>query len=389
MPTSQPSSEENPSTTEPATKPGWLDIAWNKLDVAWVGAFFLAFGYLWLWQYCRAEGVPLRVHGEALGRLVPWMAAAGLAYALGLAVMVGMPVMALRAKGIFGDRSVGEALTPRHLEGDDPWRAKHRALLRVIAGPAAAGVLFFIAGIALGWEATSLVFAALGATVAVQLLVLRSWKDERATPFRGELMMDAVVVAWLFWAALLLIPSFIWIVLTRAMPMPAFWFIKWCLIILSVIGIFGLTMTLMSMDAREMRHRFKSSVLMVLLGGLVVSCIPPMSESLGRMALQAMNLGGNLGVVIELSEDGWKNLPPLDRVRRVDGQQTVKARLILDTGGELYLRPACLSGLAAASQRTVIVPWDDVVALHHTKITCDEAVPFMDILSHIQPVPTG
>lgn len=87
-----------------------ISFQWFATNLALLSIASLAIGYLWLLSYAQAEGIPLRVHGDGVGALVPWLAGTAASLLATPAVLLGTTAAMIRLPVLTDDASLHDYL---------------------------------------------------------------------------------------------------------------------------------------------------------------------------------------------------------------------------------------------------------------------------------------
>lgn len=317
-----------------------ISFQWFVGNLALFSIASLAIGYLWLLSYARAEGIPLRVHADGVGVLVPWVAGTAAALLATPAGLLAMIAAMIRLPMLNGDASLHDFLRSVIWKGSaDDGAMRMRISFWAFGAPMFVSASVLILRVAYDWPGHTSVWF-IGCALIAAALAFRSlhrnatlvtpWWNSCSNYLMASLFVTGMGVgvpvgfmamfgisSGIAFAATLLLGGFIW----------------WMIVSLIAFG---------------KRQRLPEAIRGLALGSLaillVASAFPSVAASFAAASLRAMGLGGTT-IDLRLHTQG--------QARVDDGRY----RLVLDTGSQLYVRRCD----ARADQQGVdIIAWASV-----------------------------
>lgn len=326
------------ATADSAPSP--ISFQWFATNVALLSIASLAIGYLWLLSYARAEGIPLRVHGDGVGALVPWLAGTAASVLATPAVLFGMTAAAMRLPVLTDDASLHDYLRSIRWKGSaDDGAMRMRISFWAFGVPLFVATCVVFLHILRGWHGQAWIWI-IACAVVVSCAVF---------PFlhrKASLTTTWWNAGWSYIGASLLFTGF---GIGAPAALLTVFDVSSEVVMLSVLTVGGLVCWLVvTLTAFGRRESFYDGIRGLTLGllsiVLIASAVPNSAAALAASSLRAMGLGSTT----------------VDLRFRADASAHVGDRrytLVLDTGTQLYVRPCD----ADVDQRSVeVIDWATV-----------------------------
>lgn len=334
----------------PATT--WISQLGN---VALLSVVSLAIGYLWLLSYARAEDIPLRVHGDGVGALVPWIA--GTAAAL-LATPVGLVVFTaamIRLPMLSSTVSLHDYLRDVEWKGSadtDGMRLR---------------VSFWAFGVPMGISIALLTYRFMGGWIGHVLLWLFLPAAVIGTAVffvlhRGRSHESPMLIAFVSYMLVLLFVTGISLTLPAGIALAFGISNNGALLGVVAVGsiVWWALVTLVAVGNGE---RIREDARGLAMGSaaivLVLSSFPDIASNFAATSLRAMGLGSTT-ISLRLRAD--------TPVHAGDGRYM----LVLDTGSQLYVRPC---GADVDQQGVDVIAWTSVERIEPQRRLLSESNP--------------
>ncbi|MBB5207898.1 hypothetical protein [Chiayiivirga flava] len=299
-----------------------ISFQWFATNLALLSIASLAIGYLWLLNYARAEGIPLRVHGDGVGALVPWLAGTAASLLATPAVLLSMTAATIRLPVLTEDASLHDYLrTIRWKGSSDDGAMRMRISFWAFGVPMLVSTCVLFVHILADGPGQAWVWFVVCAVVTPCAVF----------PFlhrKASLVISWWNAGWSYGGASLLFTGF---GIGAPAALLTIFGVSSDVVMLSVLGIGGLfcwlTVTLIAFGRREILYDGVRGLTLGLLSIVfIASAIPNSAAALAASSLRAMGLGGTT-VDLRLRADATAHAS--------DGRYL----LVLDTGSQLYLRP--------------------------------------------------
>lgn len=332
-----------------------VNFQWFATNLALLSIASLAIGYLWLLNYARAEGIPLRVHGDGVGALVPWLAGTVASVLVMPAVLLGMTAATIRLPVLTGDASLHDYLRSIRWKGStDDGAMRMRISFWAFGVPLFVSTCVLLLHFLRAWPGQAWVWFVVCAAVA----------PYAAFPFlhrKSSLATSWWNAGWSYGGASLLFTGF---GIGAPAALLTVFGVSSEIVMLSVLAVGGffswVVVTVIAFGKRELLYEGIRGLTLGLLSIVfIASAIPNSAAALAASSLRAMGLGSTT-IDLRLRAD------PRSHVG--DGRYT----LVLDTGSQLYLRPC----KADVDQRSVeVIAWASVDRFEPQRRLASESNP--------------